>query len=282
MLASEWNPTIQRGGTFSVALTAEDESGNPRDFSGYDSMIIQVRPPWVGKPGTVKSSPLLTLSSSNGDIDFTSTPNTINVTMTAAETRDLSFNSGKFELEMIIDAATEVPASGDYVAASSDYEAASSDYVAASGDYAAAVNAYLVAGTMTFTADVAGAAGNNFNVTFIDSAETLSATYTVGAIYVTGDFSGASVGIPTHLEIQNAVNALLCGVTVTGGTGAATDLTAPATALANGTDQVGTAQVGTAQVGTAQVGTAAVAAIPNEIVDKLLYGTMYVTGEIVI
>lgn len=101
MLASEYNPKIQRGGTWSVGITAEDENKNARDFSGYDSMRIQVRPAWVGNPGTIKDTPLLSLSTTTGEIVIDTT--LITITLSAAITAALSFDSGKYELEMIID-----------------------------------------------------------------------------------------------------------------------------------------------------------------------------------
>lgn len=107
MLASKYNPTIQRGGTFEISITAKDTNDVARDFSGYDSMRIDVRPAWVGKPGTVKSAPLLSLSTVTGEIVLTDAF-TITITISAADTADLMFNTGKYELEMIIDAVPGV------------------------------------------------------------------------------------------------------------------------------------------------------------------------------
>ncbi len=107
MLASEFNPKVQRGGTFSIGITATDKNNVPRDWSIYDSMRIQVRPSWIGKPGSIKDEPLLSLSTATGEIIVDTT--LITITMSAARTETLSFNSGKYELEMIIDADGETP-----------------------------------------------------------------------------------------------------------------------------------------------------------------------------
>ncbi len=109
MLASEYNPKVQRGGTFSVGIVAKDENDVPMDFSVYDSMLMVVRPAWVGKPGTIKEEPLLTLSTATGEIvvDDSSGQWGITITMTAAVTAALEFNSGRYELEMVIDEVDE-------------------------------------------------------------------------------------------------------------------------------------------------------------------------------
>ena len=108
MLASLYNPKIQRGGTFSVGITAEDDQGNAMDFSVYDSMRIQVRPAWVKNStmSTIKDAPLLSMSTTTGEIVVVTT--LITLTLSAAVTAALTFNSGKYELEMIKDAVTGV------------------------------------------------------------------------------------------------------------------------------------------------------------------------------
>ena len=102
MLASLYDPKIQRGGTFSIGVTAEDENASAMDFSVYNSMRLHVRPAWVGKPGSVTEGPLLTLTTANGGIVVATT--LITITIPASVTETLSFNSGNYELEMIIDA----------------------------------------------------------------------------------------------------------------------------------------------------------------------------------
>lgn len=110
MLASKYNITIQRGGTFSIAITSKDENAVPTDFSGYDSMRLHVRPAWVGKPGSITSTtePLLSLSTTSGEITNPDA-NTIQIDITAAATAGFTFNSGKFELEMITNAVVDPP-----------------------------------------------------------------------------------------------------------------------------------------------------------------------------
>ena len=248
MLASLYDPKIQRGGTFSIGVTAEDANGQERSFVEYDSMRIDVRPAWVGKPGSISGDPLLSLSTEGADPEIVVATDLITITLSAAVTEILSFNSGKYELEMVINAREAALASGDYVPA---------------------VAAYLSVGTMTFTHDTPGAAGNEISVEFLNIDQVLQAVYDIGTktISIAGDFGNIGTGIPTHWEIQNAVNDLAMGVTVSGGDTTATNLTAGPVYLANGANQVGTP---------------AIDAVPIEIVDKLLYGTMYITGEVVV
>jgi len=108
MLASLYDPKIQRGGTFSVGITAQDDQGNAMDFSVYDSMRIQVRPAWVknGTVSTITDEPLLSMSTATGEIVVATT--LITLTLSAAVTAGLTFNSGKYELEMIKDAVPGV------------------------------------------------------------------------------------------------------------------------------------------------------------------------------
>jgi len=102
MLASLYNPKVQRGGTWAIGISARDANNSSTDFSVYDSMRIQLRPAWVGKPGSIKNPPLLSLSTATGEIVVDTT--TINITLSAAVTAGLTFDSAKYELEMIKDA----------------------------------------------------------------------------------------------------------------------------------------------------------------------------------
>jgi len=106
MLASLYNPKVQRGGTWSVGVVAKDVNNNAMDFSVYDSMRMQLRPAWVGKPGSIKKAPLLSLSTATGEIVVDTT--TITLTLSAAITGGLTFDSARYELEMIKDAVVDV------------------------------------------------------------------------------------------------------------------------------------------------------------------------------
>jgi flagellin len=106
-------------------------------------------------------------------------------------------------------------------------------------DFDAAVAASVDIGTLTFDADEAGVAGNDFSIAFVDADEAASADFDsdTGVITITGDFSGAGTGIPTDTAIQDAVNALDAGVTVSGADGTAADLSALGADLADGADK---------------------------------------------
>lgn len=107
MLASLYNPKIQRGGTFTNTITAEDANGVDRDFSEYDLVRMDIRPAWVGKPGSISGDPLLSLSTTSGEIVVATT--TITITLSAAVTAALTFDSGKYELELVKNAVGETP-----------------------------------------------------------------------------------------------------------------------------------------------------------------------------
>jgi hypothetical protein len=100
MLASKYDPTLQRGGTFSIAITSKDVNGASIDFSKYDFMNLHVRPAWVGKPGSITDAPLLALSTETGEITLPDI-HTIQIDISATATAALTFNSGKYELEMV-------------------------------------------------------------------------------------------------------------------------------------------------------------------------------------
>jgi len=105
MLASLYNPKVQRGGTWAISISAKDVNNSLMDFSVYNSMRMHLRPAWVGKPGSIKNAPLLILSTATGEIVVNTT--TITITLSAAVTAGLAFDSAKYELEMVKDAVEE-------------------------------------------------------------------------------------------------------------------------------------------------------------------------------
>jgi flagellin len=109
------------------------------------------------------------------------------------------------------------------------------DAVAATGTY----------GTMTFTADAAGAAGN-YNIIFADAVQALAVGISGNDITITADFGNVP---PTSLAIETALNddvTIGALITVTGGDGTAADLTDGGTLMTGGAD----ATAGTADITT--------------------------------
>lgn len=103
MLPGKYNITIHRGSTWSIGVENKNAAGNPTDFAvsymnGGGKIRMQIRPAW-NKQATPTGPPLIELSTDNGRIVVSTTMLTL--TLTAAETAGLNFNSGEYELEAI-------------------------------------------------------------------------------------------------------------------------------------------------------------------------------------
>lgn len=112
MTPGTYNITIYKGGTWSVSLSAKDVDENPIDFSQYDSLRMQIRPSWV--TGTPSGSPLLELTDGNGRITLQNANTEIVLTVSAEDTTVLTFDEGKYELELVKDAVID-PATDEIV-----------------------------------------------------------------------------------------------------------------------------------------------------------------------
>jgi len=106
MVPGEYNIRIYRGSTFSLTVSATNSSLVAYDFTDYDDIRMQIRPPWVKGyrgAGVTAPSPLITLDLTDG-IEVGSGDETIVITISAADTAALTFTEGVYELELIIDA----------------------------------------------------------------------------------------------------------------------------------------------------------------------------------
>ena len=95
MIPGKYNITIHRGGTWSIGINAEN-----LDFTTYDEIRMQIRPPWV--KGVVSSKPaLFTLSMTNGRITLEDEGLTVRLTVSAADTAAITFDEGIYDLELV-------------------------------------------------------------------------------------------------------------------------------------------------------------------------------------
>lgn len=92
MTPGKYDITIFRGSTWFVSLEAE-----AIDFSDYDEIRMQIRPPWI--KGLPIKPPLLLLDQDNGRI--TLSEDKINLTISAADTAGLYFDEGIYDLELV-------------------------------------------------------------------------------------------------------------------------------------------------------------------------------------
>ncbi len=102
MVPGKYNITVYRGSTWSVGIEAADVNNVSTDFDidymdngGF--MRMHVRPAW--QKTTTSAAPLLELTTANNRIVVTGT--LITLTLTAAETEALTFESGQYDLELV-------------------------------------------------------------------------------------------------------------------------------------------------------------------------------------
>ncbi len=96
--------TIYRGATWEIKVTAKDKAQADINFEEtYTKFLMQIRPPWVTQ-SKGSQSPLLELSSIGDNPRITqSDPTTLNLEISSKDTAALTFDSGRYELELIID-----------------------------------------------------------------------------------------------------------------------------------------------------------------------------------
>lgn len=105
MIPAKYDIECPRGGTLDTVLTAVDENDADINFeTTYDSARLQVRPSWANHPNSKARPLLLSLTTANGGIVFDGT--NLTLAATAASTAAYDFNSGSYDLELVI---TTVP-----------------------------------------------------------------------------------------------------------------------------------------------------------------------------
>lgn len=93
MAAGQYNFTIEQGATFSRVITFKDSDGSPIDLTNYTAQLI-------AKEKTTGVE-ILNLTTENGGITIGGVAGTITLSMSAAETGDLNFDCGVYDLELI-------------------------------------------------------------------------------------------------------------------------------------------------------------------------------------
>ena len=107
MQPGRYDITIYRGSTFSISVTRASAAGVPVDFDiSYINVPtdddgdcrMYIRPGWKTRPDKTKLPPLLTLNLTNSRISISG--QTITLTISAADTEDLTFDEGMYDLEI--------------------------------------------------------------------------------------------------------------------------------------------------------------------------------------
>ena len=96
-----YNPKIYRGGTWTVDIRQD-----ALDFSTYDEIRMQIRPPFVR--GIPTKPALLELSLANGRITLAEENTVLRLTVSAADTAAFTFDSGIYDLELVTYGTPEV------------------------------------------------------------------------------------------------------------------------------------------------------------------------------
>ncbi len=103
MFPGEYKFKIYRGGTWSQNLAGTDAEDAAYDFSIYDEVRMQIKAAYIkGSSAAIKE-----FSIASGHIELADAGYTIVITISAAETAALTFKEGKYEIELIVDAAGE-------------------------------------------------------------------------------------------------------------------------------------------------------------------------------
>ena len=96
MTAGIYNFTIDQGAQYNTTIVYEDSNGNPIDLTGYTASM-QLREQAVSP-----NPAALTLTSPSGGIVITPLTGTLAITMTTAQTNDLSARFYVYDLELTV------------------------------------------------------------------------------------------------------------------------------------------------------------------------------------
>lgn len=96
MIPGKYDIDIWRGGTWSIGLNATNV-----DFASYDSIRMQVKPPWIKSTSTKPA--LLELTLDNGRVTIEDSDLTLRLTVSADDTSKLVFDEGVYDLELVKD-----------------------------------------------------------------------------------------------------------------------------------------------------------------------------------
>lgn len=107
MVPGKYDITIYKGGTFKHKITAVDKDGLAVDFSVYDSMRMQIRPLVMTTIAGEIPAALLELTSGNGGLTVSNSTE-LYIGISAAETANITFNTAKYDIELVKNEAVVV------------------------------------------------------------------------------------------------------------------------------------------------------------------------------
>lgn len=109
MVPGKYDITIYRGSTWTITINAENAQGIDIDFAtsyvdnpgaGLGDIRMQIRPIWETGP-IPEGDALLELTIANARIVLEGANLNLVLTLNAADTAALTFNTGKYELELV-------------------------------------------------------------------------------------------------------------------------------------------------------------------------------------
>lgn len=89
-----YNPKIYKGGTWTIDIQQDS-----LDFTSYDEIRMQIRPPFVR--GVPTKPALLELTLANGRVTLEDGNTTLRLTISAADTAAFTFDAGVYDLELV-------------------------------------------------------------------------------------------------------------------------------------------------------------------------------------
>ena len=95
---------IQRGGTFSLSLTAKDDLGEINFAEKYTKARMLIYPAWIKPGATDPGEPLDSFTTENNRIAISAT--NLDIQMSSTDTALLTFSEGSYRLELIDETVT--------------------------------------------------------------------------------------------------------------------------------------------------------------------------------
>ena len=113
MIPGKYDMVVYRGGTFESGSLSRTVDDVPLNFAAYDSITLRVKQAWKHVGILDTDTVLLTLSTITGHIVVSEDELSITITIPISEVNALTFESGRYFLDMHIDAVGDTIASTD-------------------------------------------------------------------------------------------------------------------------------------------------------------------------
>lgn len=94
MSAGKWDFTLEQGADFGVTITWQDANGSAINVTGYTARMKI-------KESKTSTATLISLTTENGRISLGGSAGTVTLSISAADTAALDFDTGVYDLELV-------------------------------------------------------------------------------------------------------------------------------------------------------------------------------------